>query len=155
MGDSFAAINARDLKTLRAYWHDDIVEDFVVLGPTKGKHDVEAFFAELFAAVPDLEFTTERIMSIDATTAVGEWALRGTLSGGPFQGVEPNGSEVSLRGIDVMKFENGLLVHNTIYYDGLAFVRQIGMLPAAGSRTDRAMMASFNAMTKVKDRLRR
>jgi steroid delta-isomerase-like uncharacterized protein len=141
-------------KHCRPSGHEDIVEDFVVLGPIKGKENVVAFFAEMFAAVPDLEFTTEQIMPIDATTAVGEWALHGTLSGGPFQGVEPNGSEVSLRGIDVMRFENGLLVHNTIYYDGLAFSRQIGMLPAAGSKTDRAMMESFNAMTKLKGRLR-
>ena len=155
MGKSFAAINARDLETLSTYWHDDIVEDFVVLGPIEGKEAVAAFFSEMFTAVPDLEFTTERILPIDATTAVGEWRLTGTLSGGPFQGVEPNGSRVSLRGIDVMKFEDGLLLHNTIYYDGLAFARQIGMLPAAGSKTDRAMMASFNAMTKVRSRLRR
>ena len=155
MGQSFAAINARDLETLSTFWHDDIVEDFVVLGTIQGKEAVAAFFTELFTAVPDLEFTTERIMPIDPTTAVGEWMLTGTLSGGPFQGVEPNGSHVSLRGIDVMRFEDGLLLHNTIYYDGLAFARQVGMLPAAGSRTDRAMMASFNAMTKVKSRLRR
>ena len=155
MKESFAAIAARDLETLRAGWHDDIVEDFVVLGPIKGKDDAAAFFAKMFTAVPDLEFTAERIMPVDATTAVGEWTLRGTLSGGPFQGVEPNGSAVSLRGIDVMKFENGLLVHNTIYYDGLAFARQIGMLPTEGSKTDRAMMASFNALTKVKSQLRR
>jgi steroid delta-isomerase-like uncharacterized protein len=155
MKESFAAIAAKDLEALRAFWHTDIVEDFVVLGPIKGKDALAAFFAEMFAAVLDLEFTTERIMPIDAATAVGEWTLRGTLSGGPFQGVEPNGREVSLRGIDVMKFKDGLLVHNTIYYDGLTFARQIGMLPTEGSKTDRAMMASFNAVTKVKSQLRR
>ncbi len=155
MKESFAAIAAKDLEGLQACWHDDIVDDFVVLGPIEGKDDLTAFFAQMFAAVPDLEFTTERIMPIDATTAVGEWTLRGTLSGGPFQGIEPSGRRVSLRGIDVMKFEDGLLVHNTIYYDGLAFARQIGMLPTEGSKTDRAMMASFNAMTKVRNQLRR
>ena len=91
MKESFAAIAAKDLEALRAFWHTDIVEDFVVLGPIKGKDALAAFFAEMFAAVLDLEFTTERIMPIDAATAVGEWTLRGTLSGGPFQGVEPNG----------------------------------------------------------------
>lgn len=155
MKESFAAIAAKDLEHLKTFWHDDIVEDFVVLGPIEGKDDLAAFFAEMFAAVPDLEFIAERIMPIDASTAVGEWTLRGTLSGGPFQGLEPNGSHVSLRGIDVMKFEEGLLVHNTIYYDGLAFARQIGMLPTEGSKTDRAMTASFNALTKVKSQLRR
>ena len=77
--EAFAAINARDLETLQTFWHEDIV----VLGPIKGKENVAAFFAEMFAAVPDLEFTTEQVMPIDATTAVGEWALRHVEPGAP------------------------------------------------------------------------
>jgi len=155
MQDSFNAIAARDLEGLTAYWHDDVVEDFVVLGPVRGKEAAEAFFSEMFTAVPDMEFTTERIMSFDGKTAVGQWSLRGTLSGGPFQGIEPNGRPVRLRGIDVMEFEDGLLMHNTIYYDGLAFARQLGLLPAEGSLGDRALLAAFNGLTKLKNSLRR
>ncbi|MGB9374214.1 MAG: hypothetical protein WCA82_08655 [Jiangellales bacterium] len=55
----------------------------------------------------------------------------------------------------MMRFEDGLLKHNTIYYDGLAFARQIGLLPAEGSSADRALQAVFNARTyalaRVKD----
>ena len=46
-----------------------------------------------------------------------------------------------------MRFEDGLLKHNTVYYDGLALARQIGLLPSEGSRTDRALQAAFNART--------
>jgi steroid delta-isomerase-like uncharacterized protein len=155
MAESFAAIAARDLEALMNYWHDDLVEDFVVLGPITGKEAAAAFFREMFTAVPDLKFTATRIMAISQTTAVGEWTLDGTLSGGPFLGVEPNGRRVLLRGIDVMECEDGLLIHNTIYYDGMSFARQIGLLPMAGSRTDRAMLASFNALTNVVGRFRR
>lgn len=45
--------------------------------------------------------------------------------------------------------------HNTIYYDGLAFARQIGLLPREGSATDKAMTAAFNASTDIRARLHR
>ena len=155
MDRSLRAIAAKDLEALRACWHDDLVEDFVVLGPVEGKEAAASFFAELFQALPDMEFTIENIMGVDATTAVGQWRMRGTFSGGKFQGLEPTGGTIDLRGIDVMEFTDGLLRHNTIYYDGLAFARQVGLLPAAGSRGDRGLMAAFNGFTKVKARFRR
>ncbi|MEA2471820.1 MAG: hypothetical protein QOE38_2819 [Thermoleophilaceae bacterium] len=47
------------------------------------------------------------------------------------------------------------VVTNTVYYDGVEFARQIGMLPARDSAGDRAMLAAFNGATKLKRRLRR
>ena len=43
----------------------------------------------------------------------------------------------------------GLVQHNTIYYDGATFARQIGLLPAQGASADRALIAVFNAKTKL------
>jgi hypothetical protein len=54
-----------------------------------------------------------------------------------------------------MEFKDGLLIHNTVHYDGLAFARQIGLLPAAGTGADRAIMSGFNALTNLKVRIRR
>ena len=155
MQASFAALAAHDLEALSATHHEEVVEDFVVLGPIEGKQSIREFFGEFFAAVPDLVFETESVMGIDATTAVGQWKMRGTFNGGPFQGIEPTGRMIEIRGIDVMKFENGLLRHNTVYYDGLSFARQVGLLPAAGSRADRGMLTAFNATTRTKARFRR
>lgn len=155
MEKSFTAVANKDLFGMGTLRTEDVVEDFVVLGPVRGKQAVLAFFAELFAALPDMQFTTERIMGVDANTAVGQWTIKGTFAGGTFQGIEPTGRVVEISGIDVMEFEDGLLRHNTIYYDGLAFARQIGMLPAEGSRSDRAMLKTFNTATKTKARVRR
>jgi steroid delta-isomerase-like uncharacterized protein len=155
MTASFNAIAARDADALSATHHEQIVENFIVLGPIAGRANARAFFAELFAAAPDLEFTIERVMGVDDTTAVGQWRMKGTMTGGTFQGIEPTGRVLDIRGIDVMEFENGLLRNNTIYYDGLSFARQIGLLPPAGTRRDKAIMGGFNALTKLKRTLRR
>ena len=54
-----------------------------------------------------------------------------------------------------MRFEAGQLKSNTIYIDGLAFARQIGLLPREGSVADRLIEASFNARTDVTTLVRR
>ena len=155
MRRGFEAIAARDLDAVSANHHPEVVEDFVVIGPIEGKDNVRAFFAELFTAAPDLEFIVESVMGVDDTTAVGQWRMRGTFTGGPFQGIEPTGRRLDIRGVDVMEFEDGLLRHNTIYYDGLAFTRQIGLLPPEGTKRDKAILSGFNALTKLRQTLRR
>ena len=155
MRTTFDAITAKDLDALSATHHDNVVENFLVLGPVEGKTAVRALFAELFAAAPDLEFVTERVFAVNDTVAIGQWTMKGTLTGGSFQGIEPTGRMIEVRGIDVMEFEDGLLRYNTIYYDGLSFARQVGLLPATGSRGDRALLSAFNAATKAKARFRR
>jgi steroid delta-isomerase-like uncharacterized protein len=143
-----AAVDRHDLDAMRALDCPDVVDDFVAIGVFSGVDAVIGFFAEMFAAVPDF-----RIDVVDVTshgdTAVVQWHATGTFNGGPFQGIRATGRSVDLRGCDAMRFEDGLLQHNTIYYDGLAFARQIGLLPAEGSRADRALQAVFNARTQA------
>jgi hypothetical protein len=54
-----------------------------------------------------------------------------------------------------MEFAEGRYVHNTIYYDGASFARQIGTLPRAGSVTEKATLAAFNATTRLRQRRNR
>jgi steroid delta-isomerase-like uncharacterized protein len=155
MREAFEAIDARDLDRLASLWDDRSTDDFIALGTiVTGETALRGFFGELFAAVPDLQMTVEAIHDVDERTAVGQWRMEGHFTGGPFQGIEPTGRHVDLRGIDVMRFEDGKLRHNDVYYDGLSFARQIGLLPAADSRADRAMLVGFNALSRAKDAVR-
>lgn len=159
----FGHVADRDPDAMAAMAHEDVVEEFVVLGTYHGREELRAFFEELFAAVPDSEFEVEAIHDVDHDTAIGQWRFTGTFDGGRFQGIEPTGAELDFRGVDVMEFEDRteaggssegrLLAHNTIYYDGLTFARQIGLLPDEDSLPDRAMLAGFNGLTKVRTEL--
>ncbi|NQV05004.1 nuclear transport factor 2 family protein [bacterium] len=149
------AFAAKDIDGMRAMLHDDVVDDFVAIGIVEGKEAVGNFFSGLFAALPDMQLTIKRITRGDDGVAIGEWAYTGTFSGGRFQGLEPTGHRVELRGVDVMEFEKGLLRRNTIYYDGLGFARQVRLLPTEGSVMDRAMRSGFNALSRVRDGVRR
>lgn len=144
----FAAVNARDLDRLMTFYDPAAEDDFVPIGVMRGPAAVRAFFAGLLAAVPDARLQVDRVTGSDEG-AVVQWTLTGTFTGGPFQGVRATGRPVEIRGVDVMVVRDGRLRHNTIYYDGLAFARQAGLLPAEGSAGDRALTAVFNARTAV------
>jgi len=110
--------------------------------------------ALLLAAIPDFHIEAEHIAG-DEETGFVKWRLSGTFSGGDWMGIEATGSRIELDGMDCFTIRDGLVVHNHIIYDSTSFARQIGMLPAQGSATDRAMTKSFNLKTRLQKRMRR
>lgn len=119
--------------------------------------EVAAWFGELFDAVPDLR------MEVEDFAIAGEpgrervtvrWHMTGTFSGAPYLGIEPTGRSIDLRGMDLIDVQDGKVAGNNIYYDQLAFARQIGMLPAEGSFGDRLMTRAFNLATKGRAKVR-
>ena len=142
----FAALNARDLDAVAALQHDDVFDHFVVIGDYRGKPAVRAFFEELFGALPDGRLDVVRITG-DAEYATVQWRATGRFTGAPFQGVHATGRPIDLEGADVMHIVDGRLKDNTIYYDGLKFARQIGLLPTEQTLADKALMGGFNLKT--------
>jgi steroid delta-isomerase-like uncharacterized protein len=145
----FEAIGRRDVDNVLAHWSEDGVIDLVPLGILRGRAQIGGFFRELFGAFPDLEMTITRIAAGQSEVAV-EWRLSATFTGEPFQGVEATGRPIELRGIDLIEIEDRLNVSNTAYYDGMAFARAVGLLPAQDSTTERAMKGAVNAVTKAR-----
>ncbi len=146
----------RDVDAARPFWTEQSVDHFLALGvDARGSEQLAAFFQELHRAIPDFDMTIENVIEDDRHGVV-QWSATGTFDGAPFQGIEPTGRRVALRGCDVFRFtEDGKLDSNTVYYDGAEFARQIGMLPPRDSAADRAMLAAFNAQTRLRRRLRR
>ena len=146
----FDAVTARDPDAMAACWHRDGVEDIIPLGVFRGPEAVRALFSELFRAMPDFEMSVTRITS-DHEVAAVQWRAAGTFTGGRFQGIEPTGRRVELRGTDCLEIdEDGKITRNTAAYDGAAFARGIGMLPAENSGAEKAMRGAFNAVTKLR-----
>ncbi|MBI4957822.1 MAG: ester cyclase [Myxococcales bacterium] len=145
-------LNARDLDGVAALQHEDVVDDFVAVGVYRGRAEVRRFFEELFGAFPDFRLEVVRVTAAD-DMAVVEWTAEGTFTGSPFQGVHANGKRVAQRGVDCMRFEGGRLRHNVIYYDGAAFARGVGLLPAQGSAGETGLKAAFNALTGARKAL--
>jgi steroid delta-isomerase-like uncharacterized protein len=145
----FDAIAARDVDAMLSHWSPEGVGDLVPIGVLRGPQEVGAFFRELFAAFPRMEMMVQRVVA-DDRHAVIEWRTRGDFEGAPFQGIEPNGRHVEMRGLDIMEVEDKQILTNTAYYDGADLARQIGMLPPQDSGGERAMKTAFNAVTRVR-----
>jgi steroid delta-isomerase-like uncharacterized protein len=147
--ETFAALDAHDIDRFRALLHPDAEDRFLAVGTFTGRDAIVAFFKELFAAVPDSRLDVRRVVAAGDVASV-EWTMRGTFSGGAFQGIRPTGKSVEIDGVDVVEVRDGLQYRNSIYYDGATFARQIGMLPALGSRADRLLVALFNARSRLR-----
>ena len=145
----FAALQARDPDAMAACWSDDGVEDIVPLRVMRGPGEVREFFAGLFAALPDAETTVHNVVASERQAAV-EWRTVGTFTGAPFEGVDATGGRLELRGLDLLEIEEDRILKNTAYYDGAAFMRQLGLLPPQDSGPERAIKSAFNAVNKVK-----
>jgi steroid delta-isomerase-like uncharacterized protein len=146
---AFDALARRDAGGIGEHYREDCVVDIVPIGVFRGRQAIVDFFRETFAAVPDLETTVTRVVPGETQAAV-EWRMSGHFTGAQFQGIDPTGKRVELRGLDLMEIEDGETVSNTAYYDGASFARQVGMLPPEGSGAERTMKSAFNAVTKVR-----
>lgn len=130
------------------------VDDFVAIGEFRGRDAVRELFAEMFTALPDFAFSVERVVA-EGDAVVVKWHAEGTFTGGRFQGIEPTGARVVIRGCDFFEIEDGWIRRNTVFYDGASFARQIGMLPAKDSLADRAILRLFNTKVRLTRPFRR
>lgn len=152
---SVEGVIGRDLDQIVERAHPDgYLDDFVAIGEFRGREAVRGFFAEMFAAFPDFEFTVDRVVADDEAVAV-KWHAEATFTGSRFQGIEATGRQVLIRGCDFFEVEDGWIRRNTVFYDGASFARQIGMLPAKDSFADRAMLRLFNAKVRLTRPFRR
>ena len=149
----FAAVAARDASAQLEHWDPEGIVDLVPVGIRRGEAEIGAFFRELYGAIPDLETVVDAIVA-DDRRAVVQWRMSGHFTGGSFQGLDPTGGRISLRGVDVLEIEGGTIVRNTAYYDGLDFARGAGMLPEQDSGAEKAMFTAFNGLTKARAALR-
>ena len=145
----FDAVIAHDPAAMAEHWADDGIEEILPVGIFRGPDEVKGYFTELFAAVPDMEFTVERVLAKENDVLV-QWRAAGTFSGGALMGVDPTGRRIELRGLDWVEVEGERIVRNTAFADGAALARGMGLLPPQGSGAEKAMFGAFNALTKAR-----
>src|SRR5688572_13249864 len=83
----FDAVIARDPAAMAEHGSEDGMEEILPVGIFRGPEEVKAYFTELFAAVPDLEMTIDRVLASGDNVLV-QWRAAGTFSGAPLKGIE-------------------------------------------------------------------
>lgn len=155
VSEYFDALRDQDLHRATATWKPGSPDRLYGFGELIAPEGIRDYFATIFAAVPDWRFEVLDMVAEGDQVAV-RWRAAGTFSGkGKFQGLAPNGRPIELEGADVLTVEDGKIVSNHAYTNGIVFAQQVGALPAPGSAQERAMAAAFNAKTALAERFRR
>ena len=148
----FDALIAHDIEAAVACWRPGGRENVRGQVDTTAPDGVRAFLSGIFEPFPDFNFNVVEVTVEDDRAAV-RWEATGTFTGGPFQGIEPNGTKIELEGVDVLIVRDGLIVENNAFADGMTIARQLGLLPPDGSKMDAGMKSAFNGRTKLMAKL--
>lgn len=100
----------------------DPANPWVPPGPEGMRQKVEAYRA----AFPDLQFAMEKVLSA-GDHVVTHWRCRGTHLG-EVLGLAPTGSSIEIEGISIFRLENGRVAEQTLVWDALGMLRQLGGL---------------------------
>jgi steroid delta-isomerase-like uncharacterized protein len=140
MLDYLAAWNARDADRIASFFTGDAAYDDRGAGTlVRGRDEIRAHAARVHTAFPDLNFELVRAAHGDRFTA-GEWRSRMTHRG-ELDGLAPSGRVVASGGVDVATLDrDGKITHLVSYYDGAGIMRDLGVLPARGSRAERMLV---------------
>ena len=142
------AWNAHDPAAVAAFFAADAVyADHGAGTEAAGYEAILRHVEGVMTAFPDLEF--ELLKSTHGPDfTCGEWRARMT-PGGDLFGLAPTGGRLESCGVDVATLNpDGLLIRLTSYSDGAAVMRQLGLLPGRGSRTERLLVRAASLLPK-------
>ena len=121
------ALRTGNLAELDEVLAPDAVDHNPAPGMKPGREGIEAAFAELRLAFPDLAFTVEDVIA-EGDKAACRLSSRAT-HGGTFQGLPPSGKQVRQTGIDILRFAHGKVVERWGEFDTLGLLAQLGLSP--------------------------
>ena len=151
----FEAVGRRDLDAMTAFYELGGTGEIYGLVELRVPDTYRAWFGNVFRAFPDFKLEIVEVVA-DGEKAVVRWRATATFNGSArFEGLEPNGASVTIRGCDVLTVRDGRIQRNDAYLNGTELARQLGALPPAGSTAERAMTGALNLKTRLAARLRR
>lgn len=104
--------------------------DIVPLGQLhRGREAVHGLLGALLGAFPDLGLHAEIVRHADDAVII-EGRMTGTHRG-PYAGFDATGLSLDLRAAIFFTFDGSELRRETVYYDELTLLRQLGVVPAA------------------------
>ena len=127
--------NAGDLDACMELYAEDAMQ-WMHDGLFAGVDAIRERLARDLAAFPDAKYVVESFVE-DSDKFADEWTFTGTNTG-PFR--LPDGSEVpatgrpvEIKGMELVEVRDGKIVVDNLYYDFMAAVAQLGLVPAGAA----------------------
>ena len=137
------AWNSQDAEKVLACMAEDIVYDDDAWPTTmRGHAEVREFLEYMWRAFPDMRFEVVDGPYIDPEAPKVAWYWRGFATHtGPLEppGLAPTGKRLEFDGGEFDEYRNGKLVRLRMVFDMADPMRQLGVLPPAGSRSEQAI----------------
>ena len=153
-----AVWNDHDTTALPELVTEDVVwTDPMLVEPARGVEGVRRFMEDCWRSMPDLHFdiTGGHCFADAEPVLMVPWKMTGThLHGFDPPGFAPTGRRIDVDGIDVYTFRGQKIANYAAYYDNAAMARQLGLLPASGSRGERMFVSAQRLGARLHDRRR-
>jgi steroid delta-isomerase-like uncharacterized protein len=125
--------------------------------PMRGHADVREFVEALWRATPDMTFEliSGPYVAPGEPRASFHWRGFGTFTGQMDPpGFAPTGRAWETDGADFHEYRDGRISKLRVVFDLMSVSRQLGVMPAAGSRAERAMAAAQRGVVWAQTRAR-
>lgn len=143
-GELLEAWNLHDIEAILEHVHPDVVWTEPTLEePAHGKEAVRVALKNTFTAFPDFHVSAEDFevyVDTKKQSAVGTWAITGTMTGPLDTGVPATGKSVRIRGANQSRYRDGLISEFTQYYDSYELMEQMGLVPKANGLGFKALV---------------
>ncbi len=113
----------------------DIRFEYSMHAPCRGRDEVRKFAMKFRAAFPDLGFEGTAGLIAEGDYVVGQWKGGGTHTGEAFDDIPigslpaGTGKKMQFTGTTVLKVEQGLITEEIGLDDGVAALKQLGLIP--------------------------
>jgi steroid delta-isomerase-like uncharacterized protein len=152
------AWNSHDPDRVLSFLTDDVeVRDDSWPTPMHGHDQVREFVTALWHAVPDMTFEliTGPYVIPEEPRASFHWRGTGTFTGRMDPpGFAPTGRRWEIDGADFHEYRDGRISKLRVVFDLMSVSRQLGVMPAAGSRAERAMAAAQRGLVRAQQTYR-
>ena len=115
----------------------DMLLQYSLHAPRRGRDDIKAFMADFRKAFPDLNFWGAADLIAEGDYVVGRWEGGGTHTGSAFSdflvGSLPTATnrKMHFTGTTVLKLKDGKIVEEIGLDDGVTALQQLGLIKAA------------------------
>lgn len=124
----FDTFNTHDTAATAALFAPDaVLDDVAVSRHLVGQQQIAEIYARHIVAFPDAVARVERMVA-EGETVVAEWTISGTHRG-RLLGIPATGRPVTITGVSIIRFREGVPVADRRVWDLAGLLRQIGLLP--------------------------
>ena len=115
----------------------DMLLQYSLHAPRRGRDDIKRFMTDFRAAFPDLAFGGTADLIAEGDYVVGRWEGGGTHTGSAFSDFligslpDRSGRKMHFTGTTVLRIENGKVKEEIGLDDGATALQQLGLLKAA------------------------